>query len=448
MGKLSLIIGREYLSRVKKKTFILMTFLTPILLVAMMIIPSVIAVRSEKKNAEKISVVGIVDESGFYKDVFETNERYVFLILNDDIETEKKNMSSSETEYLLYIPKTEFNIPTGAYIYAKENIPSHVRTYLKNLMAQEAERIKLEASGIDQELLDSVKTNIKISSYIITDEGTEQKSFADVSKILGFACGLLIYMFIFMFGSQVMNGVMEEKSSRIVEVIVSSVKPFQLMMGKIIGIGLVGLTQFVLWVLLTFALYGVFGSALMTQYMPVDTMSQVQQIMPGADSTAVADVMADVDITSKVTEIFEMISSINFPVIIFSFLFYFLAGYLLFASIFAAIGSAVDNETDTQQFMLPVTIVTLIPIMLIGDITSDPNGPVAFWLSMIPFTSPITMMMRIPFGVPYWQIIISMVLLVVCFIVSTWLAGKIYRTGILMYGKKVTWKEMWKWLRY
>ncbi|MDR2084675.1 MAG: ABC transporter permease [Bacteroidales bacterium] len=448
MSKLSLIIGREYFSRVKKKSFILMTFLTPILMVAVIIIPSIIAVRSEQKNAEKVSVVGVLDESGFYKDVFETNEKYIYIFLNDDIEIEKKNMSSSEIEYLLYIPKTEFNIPTGAYIYGKDNVPNYVKTYIRNLMAQEAERIKLEASGIDQELLDSVKTNIKISSYVITDDGDEQKSYSEVSTILGFACGILIYMFIFMFGSQVMRGVMEEKASRIVEVIVSSVKPFQLMMGKIIGIGLVGLTQFVLWVVLTFALYGVFDTTLMNKYLPADTVTQVQQMLPDADSTAVIDVVESTDMNSKVSEIFDMISTINFPVILLSFLFYFIAGYLLFASIFAAIGGAVDNEADTQQFMMPVTIAMIIPIVLIGDITSDPNGPVAFWLSMIPFTSPITMMMRIPFGVPYWQLIISMTLLVACFILTTWLAGKIYRTGILMYGKKITWRELWKWIRY
>ena len=371
MSKLSLIIGREYFSRVKKKSFILMTFLTPVLFAGLMIIPSVIMKRSADKQAEKTAVIGIVDETGFYKNVFVSDEKYVFNILDGDIESEKKEMFSKDIEYLLYIPVVETKVPTGAFIYAKDNVPNYITSLLKNLMAQEAERVKLENSGISQEQFDSIKTKIKINSFVITDEGSEQRSYSEVSQALGFICGILIYMFIFMFGSQVMRGVMEEKASRIVEVIVSSVKPFQLMLGKIIGIGLVGLTQFVLWVVLTFALYGIFGSTVMGGMSP-ETMTQVQQIAPDVDMATI-DESVSIEASSKMAEIFDMISTINFPLIILTFLFYFLAGYLLFASIFAAIGGAVDNETDTQQFMMPVTIIVMLPILLIGNIVSDPS---------------------------------------------------------------------------
>ena len=261
---------------------------------------------------------------------------------------------------------------------------------------------------------------------------------------IGIFSGILIYFFIFLFGSQVMRGVIEEKTSRIIEVIVSSVKPFQLMMGKIIGIALVGLTQLLLWVVLTFSIVSIFqvsfsGNLPSNKTEILSTNNPLQQI----------DAEKNINLDNgKINEVFEAIFSIDYATIILSFIFFFLFGYLIYAALFAAIGSAVDSESDTQQFMLPITIPLIFSIVMAQVIIQNPDGPLAFWLSIIPLTSPIIMMIRIPFGVPAFDLILSMTLLVLGFIGTTWMAGKIYRTGILMYGKKVNYKELWKWLWY
>jgi len=262
---------------------------------------------------------------------------------------------------------------------------------------------------------------------------------------------IMIYMFIFMFGSQLMRGVIEEKTNRIVEVIVSSVKPFQLMLGKIIGVALVGLTQFLLWVVFTTILVGAFQQTFPDKFKAPAAQQQFvtgQQMQPQAiaDETT-ANLKVETG-NETANQIFEAIASINFPVMIVSFIFFFIGGYLLYGALFAAIGSAVDNEADTQQFMLPVTVPLILAIVMMQYVINNPEGPLSWWLSMIPFTSPVIMMIRIPFGVPYWELALSAVLLIAGFLATTWLAAKIYRTGILMYGKKVNYAELWKWIRY
>lgn len=280
--------------------------------------------------------------------------------------------------------------------------------------------------------------------------------------IVGYIGGFLIYFFIFLFGSQVMRGVIEEKTNRIVEIVVSSVRPFQLMMGKIIGIGLVGLTQFGLWVVLTLII--VTGAKpLIAPQMTTPAAQEINaqsimesqsanQAMPfqGAASQQAAANQSSNDVSQNLgaQHLFEALQDINFVLIIGVFIFFFLGGYLLYGSLFAAIGSAVDNETDTQQFMLPITIPLILAIIVLVSGISNPQGGIAFWFSIIPFTSPILMMARLPFGVPEWQVLLSMALLVLTFMGTTWLSAKIYRTGILMYGKKVNYKELWKWIRY
>jgi len=263
--------------------------------------------------------------------------------------------------------------------------------------------------------------------------------------ILGYIAGFLIYMFVFMYGSQVMRGVIEEKTSRIVEVIVSSVRPFQLMMGKIIGVALVGLTQFLLWVVLTFGLVSI-AQAVFIDSVKVENMTQV---VPGGTGNTLNDNEQVIDQgAAEFSAMFNSIKAINFPLVLGMFVFYFLGGYLLYAAMFAAIGAAVDNETDTQQFMLPVTIPLVLGIIVMVSAINNPNGSLAYWFSLIPFTSPIVMMVRIPFEVPIQDVIISAGLLIITFIFMVWLAAKIYRTGILMYGKKVNYRELWKWIRY
>jgi ABC-2 type transport system permease protein len=267
--------------------------------------------------------------------------------------------------------------------------------------------------------------------------------------VLGLFSGILIYFFIFMFGSQVMRGVIEEKTSRIIEVIISSVKPFELMMGKIVGVAMVGLTQFLLWVILTTTLVTIITSSFATKLSNKTPTEQIiSSQLPPVNQEKSASINSVKGKDEGVNEVLDAINSIDFPVMIGSFLFYFLFGYLLYAALFAAIGSAVDSEADTQQFMLPITIPLIFAIIMAQYVMQEPQGPMAFWLSIFPLTSPVIMMIRIPFGVPYLDLALSVGLLLLTFLGTTWLAAKIYRTGILMYGKKVSYKELWKWLRY
>jgi ABC-2 type transport system permease protein len=301
----------------------------------------------------------------------------------------------------------------------------------------------VNAHNISKEDYDKINsTSIKLNTE---DIRTGEKSYTEIKTGLGIFSGILIYFFIFMFGAQVMRGVIEEKTSRIVEVIISSVKPFQLMMGKIVGVALVGLTQFALWILLTFSII----TALQMSMPEVFKNKQSEEIYnPGQKLPSADQMQLQTLQNQEIRELIDGLFSINYGVMIAQFIFYFLAGYLLYASLFASIGAAVDNEADTQQFMMPVTIPLLFAIIMSNFVINNPDGPVAFWLSIIPFTSPIIMMVRIPFGVPIEQIYLSMFLLIAGFVFTTWLAAKIYRTGILMYGKKVSYRELWKWLKY
>jgi len=296
----------------------------------------------------------------------------------------------------------------------------------------------------------TIDTNVSIQTINIDSSGIAKKTSTGIAMALAYLFGFLMYMLVFIFGSQVMRGVIEEKTSRVVEVIISSVKPIQLMMGKIIGIALVGLTQFLIWIILTAGIATVLKTTLLSKTSMTEiTQSSPQSLMAGSTPSETAPQMSAM--SPELAEFSKMFdSAMNQPwgLIIFAFIFYFITGYLLYASVFAAIGSAVDNETETQQFMLPVTIPIILALMVAMGTMQNPESSLSFWCSMIPLTSPIVMMARIPFGVPYWQIAVSMALMLVTFGVFVWMAAKIYRTGILMYGKKTSWKEMWKWLRY
>jgi ABC-2 type transport system permease protein len=444
MNKTRIIIQREYLSRVKKKSFLIMTILGPILMASIWVIPLYLANTSNEKK-----VIQILDETGIFNKKFKSTAELTFVPVSMEIETAKNGLSSSGNYALLFIPKTQLNVPTSAILYSSGQPSIDVKSHIKEVMQREIESLKLETSGVDPEILKSIKTNININTIKIDENGAETKSFTEVSMVVGIFAGILIYMFIFMFGAQVMRGIIEEKTSRIIEVIISSVRPFQLMMGKIVGIALVGLTQFLLWVILTFSIVTVFQLSMAgeTKLAKTDQMFSPQGKILNAEKLK--------EFSEKTTEkdnmefqIIEAISTINYGVMVGSFIFFFLAGYLLYAALFAAIGSAVDSEADTQQFMLPVTIPLILSIVMAQFVITNPDGPVAFWFSIIPLTSPVIMMVRIPFGVPFWELFLSMSLLVVTFLGATWMAAKIYRTGILMYGKKVNYAELWKWLRY
>jgi len=449
MNKIWLIIQREYLTRVKKKSFVVMTFLGPILMASVWIVPLMLASRSEG-----VKTIEVLDETGLFYEEFKETADIKFIYITDDLQTAKENLAGSENFAILHIPKSTYATPAAFYLYSYKKPGLNMKMYIQESANKILENKKLQdVYGIDEETLASVKSNI---SLVVEDIETSKKSYTEISWALGFIGGMLIYFFIFMYGSQVMRGVIEEKTNRIVEVIVSSVKPVQLMMGKIIGIAMVGLTQFLLWIVLTLGIVTAFTaiySEQIEQYkMGEQTVTDPGQLFP-SDAMGMPDTQQGLEALSSnenIGQIMDVFFSINYGVIIFTFLFFFVGGYLLYAALFAAIGAAVDNEADTQQFMLPVTIPLVFAIIIgLSFVLNNPDGDIAWWLSIIPLTSPIIMMIRVPFGINiYSDLIPSMVLLVIGFLITTWIAAKIYRTGILMYGKKVSYKELWKWLTY
>lgn len=443
MNKIALIIRREYLTRVKKKSFIVMTFLGPLLMAAVWIVPFYLTTISDD-----IKMISVLDESGMFYQGLTGDESTKFVKAVPDLEEAKEELIKSGNYALLYIPLPEASLPTAAILYSDGQASLEVKTYIKNTMKRVVEDEKLKLHGIDKDVLRSIQTNVYVSSIKLDGSGNEEKTSLEINMVLGLFSAILIYFFIFLFGAQVMRGVIEEKTSRVIEIIVSSVKPFQLMMGKIVGIALVGLTQFLLWIFLTLIIIGGFQLAYADELKamnPSPTYTS-QGLFPN-EGEQVVDPFEEVQ-DGSLSFMIESLRSINYVVVIGAFIFFFLAGYLLYAALFAAIGSAVDSEADTQQFMMPITIPLILSIVMAQFIINDPGGQVAFWFSMFPFTSPVIMMLRIPFGVPIWQIVLSASLLIAGFIFTTYIAGRIYRTGILMYGKKVSYKELYKWFFY
>ncbi|MBQ8959165.1 MAG: ABC transporter permease [Bacteroidales bacterium] len=436
MNKIGLIIKREYLTRVRKRSFLIMTFLGPILMAAIYIIPIMLALHS---GDEKMRIA-VVDESHWFEDRFTDNKEHTFVLMPGlPIDSVKELVKNEIFDMALYVPPTQLNIPSNAIVYSIRQVPMEIENYISSVMQKEIEDQKLMAKGVDPEIVSAVKTNVNLQVMRMDDKGNEKETFTRVQFVLGILLASLVYMFIIFFGGQVMQGVAEEKTNRIIEVIISSVKPFQLMMGKIIGVSLVALTQFVMWILLTGALYLGFSA-----FIGLSHPGMLSQGTVMSQEITANDIMSN----ESVQNILQIAQSIDFGTIIVSFLIFFILGYLLYATLYAAIGSLVDNNTDSQQFTLPVTVPLMIAIISSFYIVNNPDSSLSIWLSMIPFTSPISMMVRIPFGVPIWQIVASVVLLAGSFVLMTWLAAKIYRTGILMYGKKLSYKEIFKWLNY
>lgn len=443
MNKIRFIILREYLTRVKKKSFIVMTVLGPLLMASIWIVPYYLTTLGED-----VKIVSVLDESGLFKNSFPGDDNLKFITAVPDLEEAKTNMINEDHYALLYIPLPEANLPSMAILYSDGQSSLEVKNYIKNNMKRILEDEKLRLKGIDKDVLRSIQTNVYVSSVTIDGSGNEQESSEEIKMIIGLFSAILIYFFIFLFGAQVMRGVIEEKTSRVIEIIVSSVKPFQLMMGKIVGIALVGLTQFLLWIVFTLVIVGVFQANYADEFNkanPVPTYSS-EGLFP--DQGQVSDEVQQAFDSESANIMIKSLYSINYPLVIGAFLFFFLGGYLLYGALFAAIGSAVDGEADTHQFMMPITIPLILSIVMAQFIINDPGGQVAFWFSIFPLTSPIIMMLRIPFGVHGWELALSAVLLILGFIFTTWMAGRIYRTGILMYGKKVNYKELWKWFFY
>jgi ABC-2 type transport system permease protein len=447
MSKIGLIIKREYTTRVRKKSFVVMTLLTPLLSSLVILIPTVLA-NSENQNHKVVVVDATHNFCGVLTNSATVNYDYGYC--NFKIDEVRKIFMDSSKVTVMYVPPSEQISQIELYSKADPGdvVISAIQVQMNNII----ERAKMKAENLDQSMIDKVKTSIGVKN-VVNNEVTN----SSYNLVLGFGCAILIYFFIFLYSVQVMRGVMEEKINRIVEVIISSVKPFQLMMGKVIGVGLVGLTQFVAWVFLAYVAYSFTAQYVQKQAINPDNYKQEQVMKKGSPQTnasanpaaaMVSPAGRNQAMVNVFTSIDDNLRNTNWTLIIICFLFYFLCGYLLYSALFAAIGSAVDQETDTQQFMLPVTAPLILSYIVMINIIRDPHSTMAFWFSIIPLTSPISMMARIPFGVPIWQVALSMGLLILGILGTVWLAGRIYRVGLLMYGKKVTYKELGKWLFY
>ena len=450
MNKISVIIKREYVTRVRKKSFIIMTILAPVLMAAIFIVPTLI-MMNQGGELKKIAV--IEDSSNLFKGVIKNTKDAEFIYLeNVKVDDLKKTFEKSGYYGILYISPELVNTPNAVYLISGKQPPIGLLSYIEAALKKEIERQKLLAYKVENldEIMKNVETNVSVQTKKLDEFGVEKGTSTGIAMALAYILGFLMYMLVFIFGAQVMRGVIEEKTSRVVEVIISSVKPIQLMMGKIIGIALVGLTQFLIWIILTASLAMVIKTTILQKTNITEISQPVPQNLMSGNQQAVGTVQASATSPqlAELSKMFDNAINQRWGLIIICFIFYFITGYLLYASIFAAIGSAVDNETETQQFMLPVTIPILLGLMVAMGTMQNPESSLSFWCSMIPLTSPIVMMARIPFDVPGWQIAVSMVIMVITFGAFVWMAAKVYRTGILMYGKKTSWKEMWKWLRY
>lgn len=437
MNKILLVLSREYLVRVRKRTFLLTTLLTPIIFAALFVVPILLA-----RGLEKTKTVEVIDETNQIFDDLQGGDKLTFVKAEkNSLEEAKKGLEDSDIYAIMYIPKMDFDNPKEIELVAKKSISFELKREITGKVEKVIEDIKFVNSGIDKKVLDSIETDVTIN----TSDLTGKESSSEAAFAIGILVAFVIYMSVLLYAQQVMRGVVEEKTNRIIEVLISSLKPFQLMMGKILGIAGVAMTQFILWILLT---YGILTGVV--SFFNIDEMAQAntEQIEAKVEEgDPVAE--AQQEQTQMVQTLYNRFSTIPLFNTIASFLFYFLGGYLLYSAMFAAAASGADNDADTQQLVLPLSAPLIITFVALQAILSDPDGTVAFWLSIIPFTSPIAMMLRIPFGgVAAWEQILSMVLLVLGFIAITWIAGRIYRIGILMYGKKVTFKELGKWIFY
>lgn len=455
-NKLFLIISREFQIRVKKRSFIVMTILTPLLFAALIVMPSLIMTLSSGNKGQQVM---IIDKSELCEPFFQSNDEFTYFFDNSaDMESIKKNFP--ETLYaVVEISEPDSMMNVSVSTISKKQMNIDAKKQIERNVQKALEKSKLQKYNITNldSILKDIRTEVAVKTYTITDTGEEKAGMVEIYMGIAYVLSFMIYMFIFMFGSMVMRGVIEEKTTRIVEVIVSSVKPFQLMLGKILGVGSVALLQFLIWIVLTAGI--IFGAQAIMGTEKLAKSNEIVQQMTAAQSAGdvlnngasagAAEAIAAVQAQS--TPMDDIMAALaNVPVfrILTAFILYFLLGYLLYAALFSAVGSAVDNEADTQQLILPVTLPLIFGLFIMIHTFQYPDSSLSFWGSMIPFTSPMVMMARVPFGVPAWELALSLALLVGTFIFMTYVSSKIYRVGILMYGKKANWKDLIKWLKY
>ena len=430
MKKVLLIIQREYLSRVKKKSFIVMTILVPAMFIGMFALIGYLSVKGDELGDKK--KVEVVDESGRFANNIKNSTTIAYVVAKTDSASAVRTFEKNGYDYILYIPASG----TGIQMLGEKKPGPSTTDKVEDELTNISRAQRLSEAGIDTAVLAKAQKHINVNAQQISGKGVKD-AHAREALIVGLISALLIYICLLIYGTQVMRGVIEEKVSRIIEVMISSVKPFQLMLGKIIGVGMVGLTQFVLWIVISISLSMAVGTAF---------MGHAAKTTQGSGIAAQAAAASDAAASGGPA--FDL-ASLPLTTIVCCFLFYFFFGYLLYSALFAAVGSAVDNETETQQFVFPVTMPLIFTFALSQSfIINNPDSTLAVWLSMIPFTAPIAMMIRIPFGVPPEQIALSMALMIAGFLFTTWVAGRIYRVGILMYGKKASYKELAKWFMY
>lgn len=449
MHRTNIIIRREYLNKVKKKSFLIITFVAPLLFAALCLLPSLIMFKAK----EECKVIAVVDNSGIVLPSLENTETITYSdCAGNDVEALKSVLKESEYDAVLSIsPIDEVNRTVTAEIYSNKPLGMDMTENINNRINDCVESYRIEQSGIEnlEEIMASVKAKVKVKSYTLDEEGKENISESGVFMAVSMILGMVIYMFIALFGGMVMSSVIEEKSSRVVEVLVSSVKATELLFGKIIGIALVALTQFFLWIVLTFAIVGVVGAVSGGKLLSSSDPTEIAQMagVSGEQADALATALSESSDEGGLEVVLSSVRSMPWGKIAVSFIVFFIFGYMLYAALYAAIGSAVENEADTQQLSLPITIPLIIGFLIAFYAFKAPDSQLVLWGSMIPFTSPIVMLARLPFGVPTWQLVLSMVLLIATFAAGAWASAKVYRTGILMFGKKSSWKDLWAWLK-
>jgi len=446
---IGLVIGREYNTRVRKKSFLILTFVVPILFAAMMVLPSLIMLNTKEKTKE----VAVVDQSGIVMPFLENGQAANWYdYSSEDPEEMKGRLDELGKDILVVISPLDSVNSVSVSTYSTKPAGVDFAESLSGRVSDAVEDYRIKSyniKGLD-EILSNVKARIHVQEFTLGEDGKETISESGIFMIVSMVLGMLIYIFVAMFSGMVMGSVIEEKSSRVVEVLVSSVKSIDLMFGKIIGVALVALTQFALWIVLTFAIVGIggaaFGPKLLQKMQGSNTMEQTAQMATMGTGFNIQDAVATME-DSGLKTILTTLGNIHWGQLIIAFLVYFVLGYLLYASLFAAVGSAVENESDSQQLQLPITIPLIIGFFIALMAMRNPYSQVVWWGSMIPFTSPIVMLARIPYGVPGWELILSIAILIATFALCAWASAKIYRAGILIFGKKSTWADLWKWLK-
>ena len=443
------IISREYLVRVKKKSFLLTTFIVPVLLAAMCVLPSVIMLMSKEKDKK----IGVVDQSGIVISYMIDNESVVFTDLSGgSVEELKAGFSDLGLDALVVVsPIDSVNRTLSVSSYSDKPLSIDLKESVHSKVNDAVEDYRLsqyEIEGLKQ-IMEDVKVDVPMNTYVFDDSGEEKMTSFEVPMIISMVLSMIIYLFVMMFSGMVMQSVIEEKTSRVVEVLVSSVKATELMFGKILGVACVALTQFFLWIVLTLVLVGGFSAfigfdSLMGDPAQAEQMMEMTSQMGGVDVAQMTSAMSE---DNAMATVINTLRDFNWGQMIFVFIIYFVLGYLLYASFFAAIGSAVENEADTNQLQMPVTIPLMLAFFVALYAFNAPDSSIVWWGSMIPFTSPIVMLARIPYGVPVWELALSVSLLAATFAGCAWLSAKIYKIGILMFGKKTTFKDLWKWLK-